>query len=60
MKKPMLHFRSVKLLDNFRQVVNPTSNKPASTNIIQDNDKFKIQLFEKLTIVMAASLVGKQ
>ncbi len=34
-KKPMLHFKFVKLFDNFKQVVKPTSNNPAIINIIQ-------------------------
>jgi hypothetical protein len=33
MKKPMLHFQLEKLLESFRQVVNPTSKKPATTRI---------------------------
>lgn len=35
MKKAMLHFMLLKLLDNFKQVVNPTSKTPAITKIIQ-------------------------
>lgn len=34
-KKPMLHFTLVKLFESFKQVVKPTSKKPAIINIIQ-------------------------
>ena len=41
-KKPMLHLRLVKLADNFKQVVKPTSNKPATINKNQDRDELNI------------------
>ena len=41
-KKPTLHFKSVKFWDNLRQVVNPTSNKPAHTSMIQEREEFKM------------------
>ncbi|MNJ97242.1 hypothetical protein D3C87_149840 [compost metagenome] len=34
-KKPALHLMFVKLFESFKQVVKPTSKKPAIINIIQ-------------------------
>lgn len=43
-KKATLHFMLLKLFDNFKQVVKPTSKSPAIINIIQ----FIIMCFGKV------------